>query len=65
MFRLPGVIIEDTEEHKVTEEQLTEIEEWCKAEHGTGKRMNTRLWSFRTEAQRDWFILRWSGNDQS
>lgn len=64
MFRLPGIIIENGEEEDspdITEEQLTEIETWSKSEQGTGQRMTDRLWSFRTESQRDWFILRWSG----
>lgn len=64
MFRLPGIIIENGEEKDspdITEEQLTEIETWSKSEQGTGQRMTDRLWSFRTESQRDWFILRWSG----
>jgi len=64
MFRLPGIIIENGEDKDspdITEEQLTEIETWSKSEQGTGQRMTDRLWSFRTESQRDWFILRWSG----
>lgn len=64
MFRLPGILIENGEDKDspdITEEQLTEIETWSKSEQGTGQRMTDRLWSFRTESQRDWFILRWSG----
>lgn len=64
MFRLPGILIENGEDKDspdITNEQLTEIETWSKSEHGTGQRMTDRLWSFRTESQRDWFILRWSG----
>jgi hypothetical protein len=63
MFRLPGVVIEnDDDENKtvVSEEQLKEMEEWCNSEFGTGMRMTERLFSFRKESQRDWFILRWS-----
>lgn len=64
MFRLPGIIVEDdTDENttKVSEEDLKEMEDWCNSEFGTGMRMTDRLFSFRKESQRDWFILRWSG----
>ena len=63
MFRLPGIVIEDDDYEtavKVTEEQLKEMEEWCNSEFGTGMRMTDRLFSFRKESQRAWFILRWS-----
>jgi hypothetical protein len=60
LFRLPGILIEADEEEVIPEEKLTEIDEWSKSEQGTGKRMTDKLWSFKTEAQRDWFILRWS-----
>ena len=63
MFRLPGIVIEDDDNEtavKVTEEQLKEMEEWCNSEFGTGMRMTDRLFSFRKESQRAWFILRWS-----
>jgi hypothetical protein len=60
MFRLPGIIIEPEDEETITEEQLKEMEEWCNSEFGTGMRMTGRLFSFRKESQRDWFILRWS-----
>ena len=66
MFRLPGIIVEDDDDEnktKVSEEQLKEMEEWCNSEFGTGVRMTDRLFSFRKESQRDWFILKWSGND--
>ena len=64
MFRLPGLIVEDDEGDDVTsvsEEELKEMEEWCNSEFGTGMRMTERLFSFKKESQRDWFILRWSG----
>jgi hypothetical protein len=63
MFRLPGVTIEDDDGEDTTpvsEEQLKEMEDWCNGEFGTGMRMTDRLFSFRKESQRDWFILRWS-----
>ena len=63
MFRLPGVIVEDDEGDdvtEVTEQELKEMEDWCNSEFGKGMRMTDRLFSFRKESQRDWFILRWS-----
>jgi hypothetical protein len=63
MFRLPGIVIEDEDDENstpVSEEQLKEMEDWCNSEFGTGMRMTDRLFSFRKESQRDWFILRWS-----
>ncbi len=60
MFRLPGIIIEPEDEETITEEQLKEMEDWCNSEFGTGMRMTGKLFSFRKESQRDWFILRWS-----
>ena len=61
MFRLPGIVIETEEDEVITEEQLKEMEEWCNSEFGTGMRMTDKLFSFRKESQRDWFILKWSG----
>ena len=61
MFRLPGIVIEAVEDEVITEEQLKEMEEWCNSEFGTGMRMTDKLFSFRKESQRDWFILKWSG----
>ena len=61
MFRLPGITIEAEEEETITEEQLKEMADWCQSEFGTGMRMTDKLFSFRKESQRDWFILRWSG----
>jgi len=65
LFKLPGIVVERPEdwsdEHwKQTQE---EMDEWVASEQGTGKRMTETLWSFRKESQRDWFILRWSGNE--
>ena len=60
MFRLPGITIEAEEEETITEEQLKEMEDWCNSEFGKGMRMTERLFSFRKDSQRDWFILRWS-----
>jgi hypothetical protein len=56
MFRLPGIVLTKEE---VTEDKLSEMDAWRLTEQGTGTRMTDLLWSFKTEAQRDWFILRW------
>jgi hypothetical protein len=61
MFRLPGIIIEAEEDETINEDNIKEMEAWCNSEFGTGMRMTDRLFSFRKESQRDWFILRWSG----
>ena len=63
MFRLPGLVIESEEEETISEESLKEMEDWCNCEFGKGMRMTERLFSFRKESQRDWFILRWSGKE--
>lgn len=64
MFRLPGIIVEaEEEEETISEEQLKEMEDWCNSEFGTGMRMTDKLFSFRKESQRDWFVLRWSGEE--
>lgn len=66
MFRLPGIVIEDDDNEDaipVSEIHLKEMEDWCNSEFGKGMRMTDRLFSFRKESQRDWFILRWSGNE--
>ncbi len=63
MFRLPGIIIEAEEDEDIDENKIKEMEEWCNSEFGTGMRMTDRLFSFRKESQRDWFILRWSGKE--
>ena len=57
MFKLPGIVLSKEE---ITEEKIHEMDEWCQTEQGVGTRMTDLLWSFKTEAQRDWFILRWS-----
>ena len=62
MFRLPGVTVEPSED--CNEQQWQSLQEemdaWIKSEQGTGRRMTDKLWSFKNESQRDWFILRWS-----
>jgi hypothetical protein len=60
MFRLPGVVLNKEE---MTEEKLHEMDDWRHTEQGVGTRMTDLLWSFKNESQRDWFILRWSGEE--
>lgn len=55
-FRLPGLSFERGE---LPEELLLEMQEWAAAE-GVGMSMTERLWSFKKEAHREWFILRWA-----
>jgi len=61
MFKLPGIIISAEKNEELKPELLEGIEQWSLTEQGTGKRMTQTLYSFRKESQRDWFILRWSG----
>lgn len=56
MFRLPGLVFEANE---ISTELLEEMKAWAEAE-GVGMNMTERLWSFKKEAHREWFILRWS-----
>jgi L-rhamnose isomerase len=56
MFRLPGLTFTREE---ITPEVLTEMQAWAEAE-GVGMSMTETLWSFKKEAHRDWFVLRWS-----
>ena len=56
MFRLPGLAFKPGE---ITPEVLEEMQSWANAE-GVGMSMTDNLWSFKKEAHREWFILRWS-----
>ena len=56
MFRLPGLTFTREE---ITPEVLAEMQAWAEAE-GVGMSMTETLWSFKKEAHRDWFVLRWS-----
>lgn len=62
LWKLPGLIIErpDDWDDELWLEKQEELDNWSISDQGTGKRMTDTLWSFRTEAQRDWFILKWS-----
>lgn len=65
MFKLPGVIVErpDDWSDELWQRTQEEMDTWADSEQGTGKRMTETLWSFRKPSQRDWFILKWSGNE--
>lgn len=56
MFRLPGVVFKKGE---ISPEKLKEMDEWAQGPQGVGTRMTDVLWSFRTQSQRDWFMIRW------
>lgn len=60
LFRLPGVVIDKEE---ATPEKIKEMDDWAASAQGVGQRMTETLWSFRKESQRDWFILKWSGDE--
>lgn len=55
-FRLPGIVFDPDQ---IDEELLAEMKSWAEAE-GVGMSMTDILWSFKKEAHREWFILRWS-----
>lgn len=55
MFRLPGIAFERGE---LPPELNEEMVAWANAE-GVGMSMTESLWSFKKEAHREWFILRW------
>jgi len=55
MFRLPGIAFEKGE---LSEELNNEMKAWADAE-GVGMSMTESLWSFKKEAHREWFVMRW------
>ena len=54
-FRLPGLAFE---KGQLSKELNDEMIAWANAE-GVGMSMTENLWSFRKEAHREWFVLRW------
>jgi hypothetical protein len=56
MFKLPGLSFGKNE---IAPEVLEEMQAWAEAE-GVGMNMTETLWSFKKEAHREWFVLRWS-----
>ncbi len=59
MFRLPGIVFDKEE---MTDALYEEIKAWAEL-NNCGKPMTPVLWSFRSESKRDWFILKWAGDD--
>ena len=55
MFKLPGITFKVD---KLAPEVAEEMIAWAKDNH-CGTCMGAGFWSFKTAAQRDWFILRW------
>jgi hypothetical protein len=56
MFRLPGLAFG---KDQLTPELLAEMQAWAEAE-GVGMSMTENLWSFKKEAHREWFVIRWA-----
>ena len=56
LFKLPGLSFE---EGQITEDLQNEMIAWTKENH-CGTSMTETLWSFKNEAHREWFILRWN-----
>jgi hypothetical protein len=56
MFRLPGIAFA---KGQISESLNNEMIAWANAE-GVGMSMTDRLWSFKKESHREWFILKWS-----
>lgn len=55
LFNLPGILFKKED---MTPELFEEITAWSEENH-CGNPLTEVLWSFRNEAKRDWFILRW------
>lgn len=55
-FRLPGLVFP---KGQISPELLKEMQTWANNE-GVGMSMTERLWSFKKESHRQWFILKWS-----
>ncbi len=54
-FKLPGLSFD---KGQLSEELNNQMIAWANAE-GVGMSMTESLWSFKKEAHREWFILRW------
>ena len=61
LFKLPGVVFD---KNSITAELAQEMAEWSKSPQGVGYQMTPFLWSFKTESQRDWFLIRWSNVEE-
>ena len=55
LFRLPGLKFNVP----IEQELSTQMQDWSE-KNKCGTYMTDRLWSFRNERQREWFILRWA-----
>jgi hypothetical protein len=56
LWKLPGITFE---KNILSEELINEMQAWANENH-CGTMMTPDLWSFKTEALRDWFVLRWT-----
>lgn len=56
MFQLPGIVFDKSE---MNDDLRDEMVAWSE-QSNCGMLMNDRLWSFMSESQRDWFLLRFS-----
>jgi hypothetical protein len=54
-FKLPGLSFN---KGQLSEELNNQMIAWANAD-GVGMSMTESLWSFKKEAHREWFILRW------
>lgn len=54
LFELPGVKFDTAVDAKLLDQMI----KWSEQNH-CGTCINDKLWSFRNEQQRDWFIIRW------
>lgn len=55
LFNLPGIVYD---KGSISDEEHQEMVEWA-TEYNCGKAMTNELWSFKSESQRDWFLLKW------
>jgi hypothetical protein len=56
MWKLPGITFKAD---RLSADVADEMVVWAKENH-CGTCMGPGFWSFKTEAQREWFILRWT-----
>ena len=56
LFRLPGLLFEKGQIPKDLQDTMIA---WAEKE-GVGMSMTDNLWSFKKEAHREWFVLRWT-----
>ncbi len=56
LFRMPGISFKNK---NISTDLQDKIEDWTK-HNNCGIKLTEYLWSFKTDKQREWFILRWS-----